>query len=380
MDDQEYRGRSVIWNFLRNRAGWLWLSLLSFSIVLIWIAYEVRWFYPEMQRYFGNAGSMAGQQLATRSRTYLQSSLETLSSDAPSEEAIKQVKKNIDLAYSFLDIGLYRERYDCTQASLALLDDFDLILDKPELPRPRESLVHLLPVIQCATVIEIGQWNRRSVLAMNMVESIDRHQRVFLWGTILFYVIGIGFWWMHEKQRRAFMQSIKDKLNWMQQALEDPLTGAHNRRAMDSDMLSNLAQFKRGSKPFSLIMCDIDYFKSYNDAFGHADGDEALRQIVSAITNTLRASDRIYRYGGEEFAIILSDTDSKEAVDVGLRAIEAVEALDIANPESPYGKLTISAGLASTDTDIEEPDTLIRLADEKLYEAKSSGKNRLATA
>ncbi|WP_409526475.1 GGDEF domain-containing protein [Nitrincola sp. MINF-07-Sa-05] len=352
---------------------------MSFSIVLIWVAYEVRWFYPEMQRYFGDAGTLAGQQLATRSRTYLQASLETLGTESLTEEALKKVKTNLDLAYGFLDIGLYRERYDCTEASLALLDDFDRLIDSPEVPDSRESVAHLLPVIQCATVIEMGQWSRRSVVAMEMVESIDWHQRVFLWGTILFYVIGLGFWWMHEKQRRAFTQSIRDKLNWMQQALEDPLTGAHNRRALDSDLLGHLAQYKRGSKPFSLIMCDIDYFKSYNDAFGHADGDEALKQIVSAISKTLRASDRIYRYGGEEFAIILPDTDGNEAVDVGLRAIEAVETLYIVNPESPYEKLTISAGLASTTTSIEEPDTLIRLADDRLYEAKSSGKNRLST-
>ncbi|WP_151705308.1 GGDEF domain-containing protein [Nitrincola alkalilacustris] len=353
---------------------------MSFSIVLIWVTYEVRWFYPEMQRYFGDAGTLAGQQLATRSRTYIQNSLEALGKEPLTEETLKQVKTNLDLAYGFLDIGLYRERYECTESSLALLDDFDLLFNKPDPPDSTTSLAYLLPVIQCATVIEIGQWNRRSVVAMDMVESIDWHQRVFLWGTILFYVIGIGFWWMHEKQRRAFMQSIKDKLKWMQQALEDPLTGAHNRRALDSDLLSHLAQFKRGARPFSLVMCDIDYFKSYNDAFGHADGDEALKKVVSAMTKTLRASDRIYRYGGEELAIILPDTEGKEAMDVAMRAIEAVEALDITNPDSPYGKLTISAGLASAAAEIEESDTLIRLADEKLYEAKSTGKNRLAVA
>lgn len=370
----------MIWEFLRNRLGWLWLSFMSFSIVLIWVTYEVRWFYPEMQRYFGHAGTLAGQQLATRSRGYLQTTLEIMTqSDELTEERLRAARTNIDLAYGFLDIGLYRERYDCTRSALQTLDTFYLLLQPPTEARAQAVAVdHLLPVIQCATVIEIGQWDRRSQVAMEMVESIEQHQRLFLWGTLLFYLTGIAFWWMHEKQRRAYLQNISEKMDWMQRALEDPLTGAHNRRALDSDLLSNLAQHKRGAKAFSLIMCDIDYFKAFNDALGHAEGDEALRQVVNAVAGTLRASDRIYRYGGEELAIILPATNSHEATDVALRAIEAVEKLQIEHPESPYGVLTISAGLATVSSTVRDADSLIRLADERLYDAKSSGRNRLA--
>lgn len=369
----------MIGNLLRSRTRWLWLSLLSFSIILAWITYETRWFYPEMQRYFGDSGTLMGQQLASRSRHHLQAALSDLAITKDSADALANAKSNLDIAWGFINIAVYKEHYPCTSPSLDRLDRFIARIDTASPPTAQESLLELLPVLQCATEIEQGQWDTRSAVAMEVAERINFHQRMLLGGAAILYLMGIGFWWLHEQQRMAFNQNLRDKLRWKKQALHDPLTGALNRRALDADLNLHFERMASEDYSFVMLMCDIDYFKPYNDTLGHAEGDKALQRVVTAIKEVLRQEDRIYRYGGEELAVLLTGTTSDEGVEVAFRALEAVEQLHIANPGSPSTYLTISIGISCANAGTRNADALIRDADKKLYQAKHNGRNCLAT-
>ncbi|KGK43079.1 hypothetical protein LH51_03020 [Nitrincola sp. A-D6] len=362
-----------------KRSGWLWLSLLSFSVILAWITYETRWVYPEMQRYFGDTGTLMGQQLASRGRHHLQDALAELTDTNAESDSLARALSNLDIAWGFINIAIYKERYSCTDPSLERLDRFIERIDLSPPPSAQESLTELLPVLQCATEIEQGQWDTRSAVAMEVAKRINFHQHMLLGGVVVLYLLGIGFWWLHEQQRQAFNQNLRDKLRWKNQALHDPLTGALNRRALDADLNLHFERMATEDYSFVMLMCDIDYFKPYNDTLGHAEGDKALQRVVVAIKDALRQEDRIYRYGGEELAVLLTGATRDEGVEIAFRALEAVEQLHIANPGSPSTYLTISIGISCANAGTSSPDALIRDADKKLYQAKHNGRNCLAT-
>ncbi len=375
MDDSTDQGGRV--NLPQNRLSWwLWLATLSFGVVAAWVVYEVRWFYPDLQRHFGPVGDpQVGRQIITRSREYLQNGLTILATEPLDEAQFEDGYFQFELAYSFLNVGLYLERYECTEPSLNQLGQ---LLDRLTSPATTDlaSVVRTVnPVIQCATSIEQHQWELRQTRALHMAERLDRSQRWFLTVTGIAYSMGVLFLVFYELQRRHTNRSLKSQVSWMEKALEDALTGAQNRRAFDQDLQRHFKRFKKGGDSFSLLMCDLDYFKTYNDQFGHTRGDEALQQVVEAITHTLRPGDQVYRYGGEELAILLPNTRQQEARPIADRAITAVRRLGIGNPASPLKTLTLSAGLATSgDTDTTGEDVLNR-ADSLLYQVKVSGKN-----
>jgi diguanylate cyclase (GGDEF)-like protein len=163
-------------------------------------------------------------------------------------------------------------------------------------------------------------------------------------------------------------------------ATTDALTNIKNRRVFDIVLEQECSKINRTNDSLSLIMCDIDYFKLYNDYYGHLQGDECLKQIAQCIqANLKRSSDIVARYGGEEFGIIMPNTSRQAALDIARNIQEAISKLDIAHEKSQINeKVTLSMGLATTD-DIEEISTknLIRFADYKLYEAKEKGRNQI---
>lgn len=162
-------------------------------------------------------------------------------------------------------------------------------------------------------------------------------------------------------------------------AVEDELTGVANRRRFDETLAREWRRTLREGVPLALIMCDIDYFKPYNDTYGHQAGDDSLRQVAQALQQTIkRAAELVARYGGEEFAVILPDVGPDEARRLAETLRQQVEALAIPHSASPFGHLTISLGVASL---IPQPDTsarqLIAHADRALYQAKEQGRNCL---
>lgn len=160
----------------------------------------------------------------------------------------------------------------------------------------------------------------------------------------------------------------------------DGLTGVANRRRFDEFIGREWGRMRRERSPISLILCDIDFFKLYNDSLGHQAGDDCLRAVAQAIRKSVkRPTDLVARYGGEEFAVVLSNTDAKGAVNIAETIRRQVEALSLSHLQ-PSGSrmLTISCG-ASCMIPVEDsaPDSLIALADKGLYEAKTQGRNRV---
>ena len=163
-----------------------------------------------------------------------------------------------------------------------------------------------------------------------------------------------------------------------QSALRDPLTGTGNRIAMDQTLIREIDMAKRHLQPLSLLMLDIDHFKRVNDSHGHGIGDEVLKGVAEAIKNQLRNVDMVFRFGGEEFLILLSNTSRDAAALVGERLRHAAQAQDYFAAGTRI-ELTVSLGCA-TLLPGESVESLLRRADNALYVAKREGRNRLAMA
>jgi diguanylate cyclase (GGDEF)-like protein len=159
----------------------------------------------------------------------------------------------------------------------------------------------------------------------------------------------------------------------------DPLTGVGNRLALQEEIEAIRSRANRYGHHYSLAICDVDWFKAFNDSFGHVAGDVALERIAGSIRRSLRVGDGLYRYGGEEFVVLLPEQRLEEAARVLERVRAAVVRLAIPTPTAG-GLLTLSAGVAELEpSDTTRGDWLGR-ADAALYGAKSAGRNRVAVA
>ena len=177
------------------------------------------------------------------------------------------------------------------------------------------------------------------------------------------------------KVYRKLMQT-NDLLSTM--ALADPLTELSNRRAMEWELPRQIQSARRYSTPLSLIMVDVDYFKSVNDNYGHQVGDRILQLLAARLQHNLRLQDNIFRYGGEEFTIVLSQTNFEDAQIVAKRLRSLVSDQPFHINETLALQITISLGLASlTATDDPKGETLLRRADHNLLHAKASGRNQV---
>lgn len=160
----------------------------------------------------------------------------------------------------------------------------------------------------------------------------------------------------------------------------DALTGAHNRRYFDERYKIEFNRAQRQGTPLSLLMLDIDFFKDYNDNYGHPAGDKVLIAVVAAIKSQLnRATDVVTRYGGEEFAVILPDCEAPENHAMAEKLRRAVSNLNIPHCKSKItGTVTLSIGITTLECDAKcSADRLLETADTALYEAKHAGRNRV---
>ena len=183
-------------------------------------------------------------------------------------------------------------------------------------------------------------------------------------------------------QRR--LVAVTEELNLANQKLNelverDPLTGLVNRRGMDRLLYTEIRQAKRDRKLLTLMLCDIDHFKRYNDSAGHVEGDICLQRISNMLGQICkRPSDVAARYGGEEFALILPDTPKSGAMTFARALTQMLSSLKLPHPDSPTGPwVTLSGGITTcVPDDSTSPETLIMRADEALYAAKAQGRNR----
>ncbi len=189
------------------------------------------------------------------------------------------------------------------------------------------------------------------------------------------------------EQRKRQTQKLMEATKELQEAnnrlrlmsFQDALTGLHNRRYFDEFLDKEFARAKRNRTPIAMIMIDIDYFKPYNDYFGHQAGDDCLKQIASAFAKVIhRSHDLVARYGGEEFAVVLPETGKEGALAVAEALRQSVLDLQIEHPASPFGIVTISEGVAAPIPELEDTaKLLIKAADAAMYQSKTSGRNRI---
>lgn len=158
----------------------------------------------------------------------------------------------------------------------------------------------------------------------------------------------------------------------------DALTGLYNRRFLNQRLEEELSRSRRQNLSFCVMLLDLDHFKEYNDLCGHLAGDKALKKVAHLLRRSARDMDIVARFGGEEFCIILPESDSGSARLVGERVRGAIEKEPFIKEEDlPLGRLSISIGIASFPDDGKDPDALLNCADLAMYQAKNNGRNRV---
>lgn len=192
--------------------------------------------------------------------------------------------------------------------------------------------------------------------------------------TVLTTAAMCGVFYIIIRAAGIFSTVLKERAN------TDGLTSLWNHRYFQESLEKEINRAKRYARQLSLIMADIDWFKNYNDTYGHPKGDIVLKEIARIITASIRQTDLAARYGGEEIAIILPETDKKQATKVAERTRQSVETYLF--PGNPADKVTItlSCGVATYPDDADDRPGLIGRADHALYQAKQQGRNRVQIA
>jgi diguanylate cyclase len=177
------------------------------------------------------------------------------------------------------------------------------------------------------------------------------------------------------------VNELRDRLESVRrESLTDQLTGISNRKAFDMELQGSIASATETGEPLSLVMCDIDHFKSFNDTWGHQTGDQVLRLVANCLSENVKGRDTAARYGGEEFVVILPQTEIKGAVNLANQIRGKVESKKLVKKSTGdiLGVITISAGVTQYQPN-ESLDDFIRRADACLYAAKRSGRNRVVS-
>lgn len=214
------------------------------------------------------------------------------------------------------------------------------------------------------------------MMLLFLVSNVLLYKLAMLWVNIVGPIVGMtlaasaAYLMKYVGRDRDFQQTYK-------LATTDGLTGLFNHRFFQEFMGQCLAASQRSSQPFSLLLVDIDFFKKFNDSYGHQAGDLVLRGVARRLQQAVRADDLVARYGGEEMAIVLPETDYATAMDVAAKLVQRIadESFDIGVEEPKT--VTISVGVATYPADGDKPSQLIAVADEGLYEAKKAGRNRV---
>ncbi|WP_422366335.1 PleD family two-component system response regulator [Pelagibius sp.] len=183
-------------------------------------------------------------------------------------------------------------------------------------------------------------------------------------------------------RRRRYHDKLRDMLrSSVAMAYTDTLTGVYNRRYMNAHLDRKIMEIAETVKPVSVLMFDLDHFKSVNDTHGHGAGDEVLKELAKRVSRSVRDLDLVCRYGGEEFVIVMPDAELDMAVNVAERVRSVVSEKPFMIGEDNMAlEVTISVGVATTRDPTETPETLIASADEALYGAKAAGRNQVVSS
>lgn len=170
-----------------------------------------------------------------------------------------------------------------------------------------------------------------------------------------------------------------------QESVTDPLTGIYNRRYLERHLIDEIARASRYRTPLSVLLVDVDHFKRINDTHGHPAGDLVLKGLARVMAKTVRATDIVARYGGEEIVVLAPNTPKKTARNLAERLRAKIETASFPVPNQTGRKsgalrVTVSIGVACFGPDVPDARALIRRADEALYEAKGAGRNRVVVS
>jgi diguanylate cyclase (GGDEF)-like protein len=168
----------------------------------------------------------------------------------------------------------------------------------------------------------------------------------------------------------------KSEQRFRELSIRDDLTGLHNQRHYFKQLKAEIERTNRYGQPLSLLILDLDNFKKYNDTFGHIAGDEILEKAGEILRQSLRITDSAYRYGGEEFAVLLPETTGLEALHFAERIRRTFENIDLTLQKEQNISVTVSIGVAQYESG-EELNAFIKRTDNNMYAAKNEGKNRI---
>lgn len=239
-------------------------------------------------------------------------------------------------------------------------------------PRVRTSFTAFIesigPVFLTAAVLVVGSWIARQRLVPGIVSIL---------AAVAIYALRVSLLQARYLITHQELRETRDQMERL--ALEDGLTGVGNRRAYDAALGVMWAEAKHSGEPLSALMIDVDFFKAYNDRFGHPTGDVCLIQIASVLrTVTQHYQGLVARYGGEEFAILLPHMHSSAAREVASTIRHAVAALDLKSRTGTAAPVTVSIGVATTRWP-GSLEALLLAADDALYRAKRNGRDRIET-
>ena len=254
--------------------------------------------------------------------------------------------------------------YDLLMVSLSLenFDGLRLCSQVRSLERTRN-----LPILIIAEAEDNARLLRGLEIGVNdyLVRPIDKNELVARVRTQI--------------RKKRYGERLRDNVQQsIEMAITDGLTGLHNRRYMESHLGALVEQAAARGKPLSLLVLDIDYFKSINDGFGHDAGDDVLREFATRVRKSIRGIDLACRYGGEEFVVVMPETDMAVAAVVAerIRRRIAGEPFQI-NQGATSLDVTISIGIAALATADDSAATILKRADQALYRAKRDGRNRV---
>ncbi|AAC06416.1 GGDEF domain-containing protein [Aquifex aeolicus] len=212
------------------------------------------------------------------------------------------------------------------------------------------------------------EFSKTDLLRENAMRSKDKDSEI--------YELKVAVIKMIETLKKILIETSKEKTLYERMALTDPLTGLYNRRVFTEMAEKELAKAKRYGYNFSILMIDIDNFKKINDTYGHDVGDLVLKKISEILKRNVRGADLVARFGGEEFIVMLSNTNLNGAVKKAEQLRRMIEQTPIELPNGEKLRVTVSIGV-STYRGHESLEELIKEADQALYEAKRKGKNRV---
>ena len=248
-----------------------------------------------------------------------------------------------------------------------------------------DAMMPILDGFECCSQLQnLPNGDHTPVLIITALEDRESVDRAYEAGASDYVTKPIHWAVLRQRVRHLIEQSyLRQKLEAANQELQrlvsiDGLTQMANRRCLDEYLDQECKRASREQIPISLVLCDIDFFKNYNDNYGHQEGDHCLQEVAQAISkSTNRPADLVARYGGEEFVIVLPNTDAQGSVNVAIRATEVMRSLKLPHSYSkvaPY--VTISCGVATLLPSQEfEPTDLLKAADQALYKAKAEGRN-----